>query len=64
MEALRGMTIWNAIASFTEKDQGTLEVGKWGDFVVLDRSLLDVDEGDLRSTKVIATFVGGELFKP
>lgn len=59
-EALRGMTIWNAIATFTEKDLGTLEVGKLADFVVLDRDLLRTAEGDLERTKVVATYVQGE----
>lgn len=60
-DALRGMTIWNAIATFTEKDLGTLEVGKYADFVVLDRDLLKVDEEGLRKARVLATFVNGEV---
>jgi len=59
-DALLGMTLWNALASFTEKDLGTLEVGKFADLVVVDRDLLKADEAGLRKAKVIATFVGGE----
>ena len=59
-EALRGMTIWNAIASFTEKDLGSLEVGKLADFVVLDRDILTVTGPLVKKTKVVATYVNGE----
>lgn len=59
-QTLRGMTIWNAIATFTENDLGTLEVGKRADFVVLDRDLLTTDEAGLLKARVKATFVNGE----
>lgn len=59
-QALNGMTIWNAIASFTENDLGTLEAGKKADFVVLDRDLLKVDAEHAKKARVKATFVGGE----
>ncbi|MCA0428725.1 MAG: amidohydrolase [Bacteroidetes bacterium] len=38
-EALRGMTVWAAKAGFQEKELGSLESGKWADFVVLDYNL-------------------------
>lgn len=60
MDALRGMTIWNAIATFTEKDLGTLEVGKFADFTVLDRDILVAPLEQVAKAKVVATFVGGE----
>lgn len=59
-EALRGMTIWNALATFTEKDLGSLEVGKRADFTVLDRDLLQTEEDQLLKAKVLATYVNGE----
>lgn len=60
MDALRGMTIWNAIATFTENDLGSLEVGKRADLTIVDRDLLKVDGEGLRRAKVVATFVDGE----
>jgi predicted amidohydrolase YtcJ len=58
--ALRGMTIWNAVAGFTEQELGTLETGKHADFVVVDRDLLTVEARLLRQAKVVATYLGGE----
>ncbi len=60
IDALRGMTIWNAIAGFSENVLGTLETGKFADFVVLDRELLEVSDEWLWQAKVITTFVNGE----
>ncbi len=59
-DAMLGMTLWNALASFTEKDLGTIETGKRADFTVVDRDLLKVDEIGLGKAKVVATWVNGE----
>lgn len=59
-QALRGMTIWAAKANFEDDFKGSLELGKWADFVILDRDLLIEQESDLPNSKVISTFVGGE----
>ncbi len=60
-DALLGMTLWNAMASFTENELGTIEIGKRADFTVVDRDLLKADEQGLRKAKVVATFVNGEI---
>ncbi len=60
LEALKGMTIWAAIASFEENQKGTLEKGKFADLIILDRDLLKVKESDILKTKVVSTFVGGK----
>lgn len=59
-QALRGMTIWAAKANFEEKEKGSIETGKWGDFVITDKDLLQVDQKDILKTRVLMTFVGGE----
>ena len=38
-ETLKGMTFWNAFASFDEDRSGTLEKGKKATFVILDKPL-------------------------
>jgi predicted amidohydrolase YtcJ len=63
-QALRGMTIWAAKANFEEKDKGSLERGKFADFVILDQDLMKIGDADLLKTKVISTFVGGERVYP
>lgn len=59
-EALRGMTIWAAMANFEEKEKGSLEKGKFADFVILDGDLMKTDGQDLLNIKVLKTFLGGE----
>lgn len=59
-EALRGMTIWAAKAQFEEKEKGSLEKGKFADFVILDNDLMKAGEKELLQVKVLKTFVAGE----
>ncbi|WP_339793124.1 amidohydrolase family protein [uncultured Imperialibacter sp.] len=60
-QALRAYTVDAAYASFEEDIKGSLEPGKLADFVVLDKNILSIPGDEIRSTKVIATFVGGKL---
>ena len=61
IEALRSYTINNAIAAFEEEYKGSLEVGKLGDVVVLDRDILTVSDEELADARVDVTIVGGEV---
>jgi predicted amidohydrolase YtcJ len=56
--ALRSMTIDAAWQVFAEDRIGSLEVGKFGDFIVVDRNPFEAGE-DLAATRVLATVVGG-----
>lgn len=58
--ALKGMTIWAAIANFEENEKGSLEAGKNADFVILDRDILKVKENFVLNARVVYTFVNGE----
>jgi predicted amidohydrolase YtcJ len=60
-EALRAYTSDAAYAEFTEKRKGTLEPGKLADFVVLDRDLTRIPAPEIRSARVMATAVGGQV---
>ena len=60
-QALRAMTIWAAKSNFEEDFKGSLELGKWADFVILDTDLMNANESDLPKSKVISTFVSGEI---
>jgi predicted amidohydrolase YtcJ len=59
-EAIRGMTIWAAKANFEEHEKGSIEKGKFADFVMLDTDLMNAAEKEVLNTKVLMTFVNGE----
>ncbi len=59
-QTLRGMTIWAAKANFEEKEKGSLEKGKFADFIILDADIMKTSGPDLLNIKVLKTFVGGE----
>jgi len=59
-ETIRGMTIWAAKAGFLETEVGSLEKGKKADFIILDKDLMKVPEGEILSVKVNATYLGGK----
>jgi predicted amidohydrolase YtcJ len=63
-EALRGLTIWAALASFEEARKGSLEAGKQADFVILDRDIMKVSEEDILKAEVMDTFIAGEKVNP
>jgi predicted amidohydrolase YtcJ len=60
-EALRMMTSAAARFSFDEKDRGSIEVGKLGDFVILDDHLLTVPADRLRTIRAEVTVIGGTV---
>ncbi len=59
-EALRGMTIWAAYASFEEKEKGSLEKGKFADFVILDDDIMKCSSEKIFGVKVLSTYINGE----
>lgn len=61
MEALRGMTIDAAYASFTEDNLGSLIPGKRADYVVLSQDIMTIPVDQILNTKVQATVIDGRL---
>jgi len=59
--ALRAYTVNNAYAAGDEDTKGTLEVGKFGDLVVLDANPFDVAPETLKDVGVLYTVVNGAL---
>jgi predicted amidohydrolase YtcJ len=59
-DALRGMTIWAARSNFEEPEKGTLEKGKFADFIITDKDLMKAPAPELLSISVLHTFVNGE----
>lgn len=59
-EAVRMYTINGAYLSFEEDVKGSIEVGKLADMIVIDRDILECPEDEIRDTRVLRTFLGGE----
>jgi predicted amidohydrolase YtcJ len=58
-QAIRLYTINNAFLTFEETKKGSLEPGKFADFVVLDRDILSCPVDEVKDIKVEATYLGG-----
>jgi predicted amidohydrolase YtcJ len=59
-QAIRSMTSISAGVSFEENIKGSIEAGKYADFVVLSKDILTVPEKDIKVTQVLATVLGGK----
>ena len=60
-ETLKGMTIWAAYLNFEENEKGSIEKNKFADFIVIDRDLMKVDLDLTPNTKVLKTYLSGDL---
>ncbi len=58
-EALYSITLWPAKGSFDEDIKGSIEVGKWADFVLLNQDIMEIPMEDLPHTEVVATYLDG-----
>jgi len=60
-EAIKGFTIWAAYAAFQEDVLGSIEIGKYADFTVLDRDILEVKPMEILKSRIEYTIVGGQI---
>ncbi len=60
-DAIRSMTIWGAKATQEEDIKGSIELGKYADFVVLDTDLMIANEKEILGAKVNSTYLNGIL---
>jgi predicted amidohydrolase YtcJ len=59
-ETLKGMSIWAAYANFEDDEKGSLELGKFADFILVDQDPMEVELNKIPATKVLSTYIGGE----
>jgi len=59
-EALRAFTLDAAYAEHAENTLGTLEPGKWADFILIDQDIFAIAPAKIWSTKVLETWVAGK----
>ncbi len=59
-EAFKAFTIGAAYAAHDEQNNGSLEPGKYADFIIIDQDIFTIDPKDIWRTQVLETWVNGE----
>lgn len=59
-QAFRSFTLDAAYAAHQEDILGSLEPGKWADFILIDRDIFEVPESEIWQAEVLETWVAGE----
>src|SRR6266481_3194247 len=60
-QVIDGYTLGAAVAGRREKSEGSLEVGKLADLIILSQNIFDVEPRKIGATKVVTTIVGGRI---
>lgn len=64
MDAIRGVTINGAYQYFEENIKGSIEVGKFADLVILDKSPLAIGSNEIKNIEILETIKNGKsIFK-
>lgn len=61
LEAIRAYTIEGAYAAYNENTLGSIEPGKFADFVVLDKNIFEIPATEIRNAKVLQTIFDGDV---
>jgi predicted amidohydrolase YtcJ len=60
-QAIEGYTLGAAFAGHREKTEGSVEIGKLADLIILSQNIFDIKPNRIGTTKVVTTIVGGRL---
>jgi len=60
-QAVDGYTLSAAFAGRREKTEGSLEVGKLADLIIVSQNIFEIDPHKIAETKVVDTIVGGKV---
>jgi len=60
-EAIYGYTMGGAYAAKREKTEGSIEVGKLADVIIISQDLFKIEPNQIGNTKVMMTIVGGDV---
>ena len=60
-QAVDGYTLGAAFAGRREKTEGSLEIGKLADLIIVSENIFDLEPHKIGATKVVTTIVGGRV---
>ena len=60
-QVIEGYTLGAAFAGRREKSEGSIEIGKLADLIILSKNIFDIDAHKIGATRVVTTIVGGRL---
>ena len=60
-QAVQGYTLNAAVAGHLERTEGSIEVGKVADMIIVDRNIFEISTGKIDQTKVVLTIAGGRI---
>jgi hypothetical protein len=60
-DAIQAYTLGAAFAGRRERQEGSLEVGKLADLIIVNQDLFKIEPNEIGKTEVLLTMVGGNV---